>query len=193
MVLRNRSRAIQRGRNAPCNASAPLFRSATASKISLAVAAALAVAPSRAPAVEPVDAAGGSLDEIVVTARKRAENLQDVPLSIDVFTKKDMQNLGITGFDDFAAKTPSISFISTGPGMQLFVMRGVSDGSNPNYANTSATGFFVDDMNVSDSGTQPDLIFTTSSASKCSTDLKAPPSARVPWRVQCVMSPTSRT
>jgi outer membrane receptor protein involved in Fe transport len=68
-----------------------------------------------------------------------------------------MQNLGITGFDDFAAKTPSISFISTGPGTQLFVMRGVSDGSNPNYANTSATGFFVDDMNVSDSGTQPDL------------------------------------
>jgi outer membrane receptor protein involved in Fe transport len=157
MVLRNRSRAIQRGRNAPCKASASLFRSATASKISLAVAAALAVAPSRAPAVEPVDAAGGSLDEIVVTARKRAENLQDVPLSIDVFTKKDMQNLGITGFDDFAAKTPSISFISTGPGTQLFVMRGVSDGSNPNYANTSATGFFVDDMNVSDSGTQPDL------------------------------------
>ncbi len=37
----------------------------------------------------------GALQEIVVTARKREENLQDVPLSIDVFTKKDMQNLGI--------------------------------------------------------------------------------------------------
>jgi outer membrane receptor protein involved in Fe transport len=134
---------------------AALRGSATASKISLAVAAALAVAPPRALALEPADAS--ALQEIVVTARKRQENLQDVPLSIDVFTKKDMQNLGITGFDDYAQKVPSISFISEGPGTQLFVMRGVSDGSNPNYANASATGFFIDDMSLSWQGVQPDL------------------------------------
>src|ERR1700736_3224590 len=134
---------------------ATLRGSATASKISLAVAAALAVAPPRALALEPADVS--ALQEIVVTARKRQENLQDVPLSIDVFTKKDMQNLGITSFDDYAQKVPSISFISVGPGTQLFVMRGVSDGSNPNYANTSSTGFFVDDMSMSNSGAHPDL------------------------------------
>ncbi len=97
------------------------------------------------------------LQEIVVTARKRQENLQDVPLSIDVFTKKDLQNLGISNIDDYAEKVPSISFISVGPGTQLFVMRGVSDGSNPNYSNTSSTGFFIDDMSMSSSGSQPDL------------------------------------
>jgi iron complex outermembrane recepter protein len=113
--------------------------------------------PSRAPAAAPADSAAGGLQEIVVTARKREENLQDVPLSIDVFTKKDMQNLGIASFDDYAEKVPSISFISVGPGTQLFVMRGVSDGSNPNYANTSATGFFIDDMSMSWAGVQPDL------------------------------------
>jgi outer membrane receptor protein involved in Fe transport len=134
---------------------ATLRGSAAASKISLAVAAALAVAPPRALALGPADVSG--LQEIVVTARKRQENLQDVPLSIDVFTKKDMQDLGITTFDDYAQKVPSISFISVGPGTQLFVMRGVSDGSNPNYANTSSTGFFVDDMSMSNSGAQPDL------------------------------------
>jgi iron complex outermembrane receptor protein len=134
---------------------AALRASATASKISLAVAAALAVAPPRALALEPADVS--ALQEIVVTARKRQENLQDVPLSIDVFTKKDMQNLGISGFDDFAQKVPSISFISEGPGTQLFVMRGVSDGSNPNYSNASATGFFIDDMSLSWQGVQPDL------------------------------------
>src|ERR1700730_17721961 len=134
---------------------ATLRGSATASKISLAVAAALAVAPPRALALEPADVAG--LQEIVVTARKRQENLQDVPLSIDVFTKKDMQNLGITDFDDYAQKVPSISLISIGPGTQLFVMRGVSDGSNPNYSNASATGFFIDDMSLSWQGVQPDL------------------------------------
>ncbi len=141
--------------------SAHLPRSA-GSKIGLAVAAALAtIAAPRARALDAAAAAdasgGGALQEVVVTARKREENLQDVPVSIDVFTKKDMQNLGIAGFDDYAQKVPSISFISTGPGTQLFVMRGVSDGSNPNYANTSSTGFFIDDMSLSWEGAQPDL------------------------------------
>jgi iron complex outermembrane recepter protein len=150
MQLRNRNGAelfFPKGCASLCGSAA--------SKISLAVAAALAIAPPRALALDPADTS--ALQEIVVTARKRQENLQDVPLSIDVFTKKDLQNLGITGLDDYAEKVPSISFISTGPGTQLFVMRGVSDGSNPNYANTSSTGFFVDDMSMSFSGAQPDL------------------------------------
>jgi outer membrane receptor protein involved in Fe transport len=139
--------------------SAPLPRGPS-SKIGLAVAAALAgLAVPRAPSLAAAadNSSTGGLQEIVVTARKREENLQDVPLSIDVFSKKDMQNLGIAGFDDYAEKVPSISFISVGPGTQLFVMRGVSDGSNPNYSNTSATGFFVDDMSMSSYGVQPDL------------------------------------
>ncbi len=137
-------------------ACAPLRGGAPLSKISLAVAAALALTPPHAQAADAAEATAG-LQEIVVTARKRTENLQDVPLSIDVFTKKDMQDLGISGIEDFMQKSPSISYISVGPGTQLFVMRGVSDGSNPNYSNTSATGFFVDDMSMSSAGVQPDL------------------------------------
>ena len=130
------------------------------SAIGLAVAAAIAglAAPS-APslAAEADNSASGRLEEVIVTARKRTENLQDVPLSIDVLSKKDMSNLGISGFDDFAEKVPSISFISVGPGTQFLVMRGASDGSNPTYANSSSTGFFVDDASTSWAGVQPDL------------------------------------
>ena len=80
-----------------------------ASKIGVAVAAALAgAAAGRAYAVDAAAAAaetgGGALQEVVVTARKREENLQTVPISIDVFTSKDVQNLGITSFDDYAAQ-----------------------------------------------------------------------------------------
>ena len=74
-----------------------------------------------------------------------------------MFTQKRPENLAINNMDDYLQKVPSISYISTGPGTQLFVMRGVSDGSNPNYANTSSTGFFVDDMSMSYGGAQPDL------------------------------------
>src|ERR1700694_1491196 len=139
-----------------CKTSATL---APGSRMGLAVAAALAsVAAPRTPALAATaDAAGGGREEVAVTARKRAQNLQDVPISIDVLTHTDLQHLGIVQFDDYAQRIPSISFISVGPGTQVFFMRGVSDGSNPNYANTSATGFFLDDISLSWFGVQPDL------------------------------------
>ena len=134
------------------------MRTPTRSRVGIAVASVLAMATSPVTAsAAGADVAGSTLEDVIVTARKREENLQLVPVSIDVFTKKDMQNLAIGQFDDYAFKVPSISFISVGPGTQLFVMRGVSDGSNPTYANSSATGFFVDDMSTSWFGTQPDL------------------------------------
>jgi iron complex outermembrane receptor protein len=130
-------------------------------KLSFAIAAALS--GTAAMHVAPAWAAGASsettLEEVVVTARKRTENLQDVPISIDVFTSKDLQNLAISQFEDYATRTPSISFVSAGPGTQTFVMRGVSDGSNPNYANTATTAFLVDDMSMNYYGTTPDLHF----------------------------------
>jgi iron complex outermembrane recepter protein len=137
------------------------YRLHTPTRISFAVAAAIASAamPYRAPAATAADASetGGGIQEVIVTARKVSENLQDVPLSVSVFTAKDMQNLAIANLEDFVQKSPTISFISVGPGTQVIVMRGASDGSTPNYANTSSTGFFLDDINLAYGGAQPDL------------------------------------
>ncbi|MDE1923634.1 MAG: hypothetical protein KGI55_09435, partial [Gammaproteobacteria bacterium] len=83
-------------------AARPTIPPSHRSKLALAIAAALAGggalhgAPALAGA-SPTDA----LQEIVVTARKRAENLQDVPISIDVFTSKDLKNLAIAQFEDY--------------------------------------------------------------------------------------------
>jgi outer membrane receptor protein involved in Fe transport len=132
---------------------------ASRSKLALAIAAILS--GTTGSHVAPASAADTSTDttlaEVIVTARKRTENLQDVPLSIDVYTAKDLQNLSIKQFEDYATLTPSISFVSAGPATQTFVMRGVSDGTNPNYANEAATGFLLDDMSMNYYGTTPDL------------------------------------
>lgn len=144
----------------------PLLAHGSRSRIAFAVAAALGVTVSHAPATladpaAPVSASGsegsGGLAEVVVTARKVEEDLQKVPVSVSVFTAEDMKNLNITQFEDYATRDPSISFISAGPGTQTLVIRGVSDGSNPNVSNTSLTGFFLDDMSLSWYGVQPDL------------------------------------
>jgi outer membrane receptor protein involved in Fe transport len=137
-----------------------MVRLPPASRIGLAVAAALAgISAPRAPALAAaaVDTGTAQLQEVVVTARKREENLQDVPVSIDVLTHKDLENLGIVRFDDYAFKVPSISFNSIGPGGQTFFMRGVSDGGNANYSTSSSTGFFLDDSSLSWFAVQPDL------------------------------------
>ncbi|HEX4153748.1 MAG TPA: TonB-dependent receptor plug domain-containing protein [Steroidobacteraceae bacterium] len=137
-------------------------------RLAVAIAAALSGGAAIYPMMAAADAAGDStagggapagstLDEVIVTARKRAENLQDVPISIDVYTSKDLKNLAISQFEDYAAQTPSISFVSAGPGTQTFVMRGVSDGSNPNYSNESTTAYLVDDMSMNFYGNTPDL------------------------------------
>src|SRR3982074_1632598 len=107
------------------------------SKLALAIATILSGPSARsvAPASATEASADTTLAEVIVTARKRVENLQDVPLSIDVYTAKDLQNLSISQFEDYATLTPSISFVSAGPATQTFVMRGVSDGTNPNYPN----------------------------------------------------------
>ena len=132
-------------------------------KIGVAVAAALAGAAAfRGPAFADTAAAaaaagGGGLAEVVVTARKVQENLQNVPISINVLTQQDLTNLGVTGFDDFVSRVPSLSYNTIGPGTQVFFCRGVSDGSNGNYANTSATAVLLDDSSLSWFGTVPDL------------------------------------
>ncbi len=148
----------------PHSGTTPQASRRVPTKIGVAVAAALAGATvSRGPALADTAApattasAGGALGEVVVTARKVEENLQDVPISINVLTQQDLSNLGIVRFDDFATKVPSMTFNSIGPGTQVFFCRGVSDGSNGNYANTSATAVLLDDSSLSWFGTVPDL------------------------------------
>jgi len=68
--------------------------------LSLAVAAALP------------GAASAQLEEVVVTAQKRTENLQDVPIAISAFTKDTMENMGITNTQDIQLATPSLVFAS---------------------------------------------------------------------------------
>jgi tetratricopeptide (TPR) repeat protein len=98
--------------------------------------------------------ANDSLSEVVVTARRRTENVQEVPQNIDVLTAQNIKNFGVASLEDVIALSPSISFISTGPGGQRMTIRGASDGSSPNYdsSNESTVGYLVDHY-----GHNPDL------------------------------------
>jgi iron complex outermembrane receptor protein len=148
-----------RKRCAAARALGPAAVSATfiPSSLSLAVATCLYGAILM-PGVR-AETSGDALEEIVVTARKRMENLQQVPQNIDVFTSRELQNLDIRGFEDFALLAPSISVVSIGPDNQRFFIRGASDGSGPTFgtSNISTTAYLVDDLSLDFYGHTPDL------------------------------------
>ena len=135
------------------------------SRITIAVAAALyGVAAGRclpALAADPGTASEPTvpevLQEVIVTATKREENLQDIPETVEALSAKDIQNLGITHFEDIVRTMPTVSYQSIGPTDQMFYMRGVSDGSSANASNISTTGYFLDDASTSYYGYIPDL------------------------------------
>jgi iron complex outermembrane receptor protein len=58
---------------------------------------------------QPADASQSGLEEIIVTARRKAERLQDVPISITVFDQKQLEDRNVTDAADLAKYTPSLS------------------------------------------------------------------------------------
>jgi outer membrane receptor protein involved in Fe transport len=83
-----------------------------------------------------------ALQEIVVTAQKRATNLQDTPISISAVGGDDLQDRGITDFSTLAQSTPGVSLKSEGPGQTEVELRGMTSSGG----NSATVGFYLDDI-----------------------------------------------
>jgi outer membrane receptor protein involved in Fe transport len=91
----------------------------------------------------------GGLEEIIVTARKREENLQTVPISIQALGSERLSELKINDFTDYVKFLPSVSFTSGGPGFSLPYFRGVASGENNNHSGPSpSVGIYLDEQPI---------------------------------------------
>jgi outer membrane receptor protein involved in Fe transport len=111
-------------------------------------AAALLAAPTGASAQLAVGTGDdrGTLEEIVVTAQKRTERLQDVPLAVAALGETQLQQQGIHDIHDIARSLPGVSFTSSQPTRSVVVMRGISPiGGQP------TVGLYVDDIPITGS------------------------------------------
>src|SRR3984885_7231482 len=90
------------------------------------------------------------LEEVVVTAQKRSENLQDVAISIQAFGTQKLEELGINNFDDYAKYLPSVSFQKVGhPSVEHTYFRGVSSGGDGNHSGSQpSVGMYLDEQPV---------------------------------------------
>ncbi|MBV6416514.1 MAG: Vitamin B12 transporter BtuB [Steroidobacteraceae bacterium] len=110
----------------------------------LAVATALSVCGPVALAQEPQQSTG--IEEVVITAQKREESLQDAPIAISAFTAETLANRGITDFADVAKATPSIAvapYPSSSNTLILF-MRGQGVSDSGQITLDSAVGLYQD-------------------------------------------------
>ena len=83
------------------------------------------------------------LEEIVVTARKREENLQEVPISAEVINGQTLSHYNIIALQDLSQNIPGIQLNGTAAGGQFFI-RGIGSGVSQTF--DQSVGIFIDDI-----------------------------------------------
>jgi outer membrane receptor protein involved in Fe transport len=88
------------------------------------------------------------LEEVVVTATKRSENIQDTPLAVQAFSGEQLVAMGAMDVSDWAPLVPGLAIQDNGPGDKRYVIRGV------NSAGSGTVGVYLDDVVITGENSQ---------------------------------------
>jgi iron complex outermembrane receptor protein len=150
-------RAIALGLLASTAIATPAFAQTTPPSDSPAPATTATDVTAPAPAVQVAqnaqDGQGVDNTEIVVTAQKREENLQDVPISIQAIGTRRLDQLNISNFEEYTKQLPSVSFQTLQPGSTTVYMRGVATGGDGNHSGSfPSVGSYLDEQPITTIG-----------------------------------------
>ena len=107
------------------------------------------------PKVQQAQAARGVVDtnEIIITATKREENLQNVPISVQVLGTRRLDQLNISNFEEYTKQLPSVTFQTVQPGFTTVYIRGVAAGGDGNHSGSQpSVGTYLDEQPVTTIG-----------------------------------------
>jgi iron complex outermembrane recepter protein len=100
-------------------------------------------APAAAPSASEPPAPSGKVQEIVITATRRAAALSKVPVSVSAFSQETLDQKGIKDFADVARFTPGVTIDATGTGTNSISIRGISSSGG-----SGTTGIYIDDTPI---------------------------------------------
>ena len=105
------------------------------------------------------------IETIQVTATKRSESIQEIPVSVSALNGESLENLGVDNFQDYVEFLPNVVFQGTGPGQNEIYIRGAAT-SQTNIAVSSvqalqpSVAFYLDEQPVSMQGRNLDIFAT---------------------------------
>ena len=106
--------------------------------------------------------AQATIEEIVVTSRKKSESLQDVPLSVSTLTEGALEEVGINTFEDYLLQLPGVTAGGSGPGQNTIYIRGLAS-TTPNLTTAGVAGlapnvsFYLDEQPLAQPGRNLDV------------------------------------
>lgn len=119
-----------------------------------------AYAQTTAPADQPAstEAKPQGLGEIVVTATRKSESVQKVPISLQALTSEKLEQHQVVNFSDYVSLLPSVSFASLGPGRSDLFFRGVAFDTGTGDTNALSTaGIYLDEIPMTTAGRMPEI------------------------------------
>ena len=109
-----------------------------------------------------VAAQSATIEEVVVTARKKSESLQDVPLSVSALNEETLEEKGINVFQDYLMQLPGVTAGGSGPGQSTIYIRGLAS-TTPNLTTAGVAGlapnvaFYLDEQPLAQPGRNLDV------------------------------------
>ena len=103
-----------------------------------------------------------TVEEIVVTARKKAEGLQDVPVAVSAITEQSLEDKGVNVFEDYLLQLPGVTAGGSGPGNNTIYIRGLAS-TTPALTTAGVAGlapnvsFYLDEQPLAQPGRNLDV------------------------------------
>ena len=103
-----------------------------------------------------------TIEEVVVTSRKKSESLQDVPISVSALNEESLEQKGINVFEDYLMQLPGVTAGGSGPGTSTIYIRGLAS-TTPNLTTAGVAGltpnvsFYLDEQPLAQPGRNLDV------------------------------------
>jgi iron complex outermembrane receptor protein len=104
----------------------------------------------------------GEIEEVIVTATKRSESTQDIPVAVSAVSQQALEDFGIANFEDYLLQMPGVTAGGSGPGQNTVYIRGVAS-TTPNLTTAGVAGLapnvalYLDEQPLSQPGRNLDV------------------------------------
>jgi len=104
---------------------------------------------------EAPEADNYALEEVIVTATKRAVSVQDIPASVQAITQETLAAMGAKTMEDYARFVPSMNMVNYGSSSSMIVFRGATSGDG--WLTQSTSSVYLDEISITQVGAQPTI------------------------------------